>query len=151
MILEHVGLTISDLERSIGFYTEVLGFNLLRKTASNAYLYLGDQLLELTQCRAPAEAPSRQGGEECEERLYCDVGITHLGFRVDDMDQAVARIQELGGQLVRPPYEFEPQIAYVGEPVDEKLRRAAKPLGRRRWRIAIFTDPDGIILELLER
>jgi glyoxylase I family protein len=151
MILEHVGLTISDLERSIGFYTEVLGFNLLRKTSTNAYLHLDDQLLELTQCRGPVEASPTVSEGKCEERLYCDVGITHLGFRVDHMDQAVARIQELGGQLVRPPYEFEPQIAYVGEPAGEKLRRAAKPLGRRRWRIAIFADPDGIILELLER
>ncbi len=151
MILEHVGLTISDLERSIGFYTEVLGFNLLRKTTTNAYLYLDDQLLELTQCRAPAEASPLHNEEECEERLYCDVGITHLGFRVGDMDQAVARVRELGGQLITPPYEFEPQIEYVGEPVGDKLKRAAKPVRRRCWRIAIFADPDGIILELLER
>jgi glyoxylase I family protein len=151
MILEHVGLTVSDLERSLRFYTEVLGFSLLRKTTTNAYLYLGDQLLELTQCRVAAGASPLRSVEECEERLSGGVGITHVGFRVDDMEQAVARIEELGGQLITPPYEFEPQIEYVGEPVDEKLRRAAKPVGRRCWRIAIFADPDGIILELLER
>ena len=38
MILEHVGLAVSDLERSVKFYTEVLGFNLLRKATTNAYL-----------------------------------------------------------------------------------------------------------------
>ncbi len=151
MILEHVGLTVSDLESSLRFYTEVLGFSLLRKTTTNAYLYLSDQLLELTQCRAPAEASPPVSEEECEERLYRDVGITHLGFRVEDMDQAVARIEDLGGQLITPPYEFEPQIEYVGQPVEDKLRRAAKPAGTRCWRIATFADPDGIILELLER
>jgi hypothetical protein len=39
----------------------------------------------------------------------------------------------------------------VAETDDEKLRRAARPVGRSHWRIAMFADPDGIILELLER
>ena len=151
MILEHVGLTVSDLERSIRFYTEVLGFNLLRKTTTNAYLHLDDQLLELTQCRTSVEVDVPEGPEDCDERLYCAVGITHLGFRVDDMDQAIARIEELGGQLITAPHEFEPQIEYVVEASDEKLRRAARPVGRTHWKIAMFADPDGIILELLER
>jgi len=151
MILEHVGITVSDLERSIAFYTEVLGFRLLRKTITNAYLHLEDQLLELTQCRSSAEVSAPEGPEECDERLYHGVGITHLGFRVENMDEAVRNIGQLGGNLITPPYEFEPQIEYAEEPGHEKLRRAARPLGRKSWRIAMFSDPDGIILELLER
>jgi catechol 2,3-dioxygenase-like lactoylglutathione lyase family enzyme len=151
MILEHVGLTVSDLERSILFYTEVLGFRVLRRTTTNAYLHLDDQLLELTQCRTSTEVCTVEGPEDCDEQLYCAVGITHLGFRVDDMDEVVQRIEELGGKLITPPYEFEPQIEYAVEPADEKLRRAAKPVGRKQWRIAMFSDADGIILELLER
>jgi glyoxylase I family protein len=150
MILEHIGLTVSDLDRSIEFYTQVLGFSLLRKTTTNAYLHLDDQLLELTQCRTPVEASPPETPNQ-DERLYCEVGITHLGFRVENMDEAVAKIQGLGGKLLTPPYEFEPQIEYAVEPSDEKLRRAAKPIGRTHWRIATFSDPDGIILELLER
>ncbi len=151
MILEHVGITVSDLERSIAFYTEVLGFRLLRKTTTNAYLHLEDQLLELTQCRSSTEVSAPSGPEECDEQLYHAVGITHLGFRVGDMDEAVKKIAQLGGELITPPYEFEPQIEYAAEPGQEKLRRAAKPVGRTNWRIAMFSDPDGIILELLER
>jgi catechol 2,3-dioxygenase-like lactoylglutathione lyase family enzyme len=151
MILEHVGITVSDLERSITFYTEVLGFRLLRKTTSNAYLHLDDQLLELTQCRSSTEVGARGRPAECDERLYCTVGITHLGFRVENMDEAVDKIERLGGKLITPPYEFEPQIEYVAEAGYEKLRRAARPVGRKTWRIAMFSDPDGIILELLER
>jgi catechol 2,3-dioxygenase-like lactoylglutathione lyase family enzyme len=150
MILEHIGLTVSDLDRSMEFYTQVLDFNLLRKTTTNAYLHLDDQLLELTQCRTPVEELSADTPDQ-DERLYCEIGITHLGFRVENMDQAVANIEALGGKLLTPPYEFEPQIEYVVEPTDEKLRRAAKPIGRTHWRIATFSDPDGIILELLER
>jgi glyoxylase I family protein len=151
MILEHIGLTVSDIDRSIDFYTQVLCFKLLRRTSSNAYLHLDDQLLELTPCseRAPMATPRNAQG--CEGPLHCEVGITHLGFRVDDMEEAVQKIERLGGELITPPYEFEPQIQYVAETEDEKLKRAARPVRRSHWKIAIFADPDGIILELVER
>jgi len=151
MILEHIGLTVSDLDRSVSFYTQVLGFQILRRTTTNAYLHLDDQLLELTQCRVPVEVSPPETPHDCDGRLYCEVGITHLGFRVDNLDDAVEKIEELGGRLITPPYEFEPQIEYVAEHTDEKLKRAARPIGRARWRIAMFADPDGIVLELLER
>jgi len=151
MILEHIGLTVSDLNRSIDFYTQVLGFNLLRKTATNAYLHLDDQLLELTPCSERTPTPNLHSPDECEARLHCEIGITHLGFRVDDIEVAVQKIEHLGGELITPPYEFEPQIEYVAETDDEKLSRAARPVGRSHWKIAMFADPDGIILELLER
>jgi catechol 2,3-dioxygenase-like lactoylglutathione lyase family enzyme len=151
MILEHVGMTVNDLERSIRFYTEVFGFALLRKTTTNAYLYLDDQLLELTQCRAPAQVTTPDSPEAWTEYMYGAPATIHIGFRVDDMDEAVRKIEELGGELVVPPCRFEPQIEHAVEATVEKLRRAAKPTSKPYWRLAVFADPDGIILELVER
>jgi catechol 2,3-dioxygenase-like lactoylglutathione lyase family enzyme len=151
MILEHIGLTVSDLDRSIDFYTRVLGFSILRKTANNAYLHLDDQLLELTQCQVEPGAQVPEGARVSEQDYHRAVGISHLGFRVENIDQAVEEIERSGGQLITPPYEFEPQIDYVVEPADEKLRRASRPFADKPWRIAVFADRDGILLELLER
>ena len=151
MILEHIGLTVSDLNRSIEFYQQVLGFNLLRKTTTNAYLYLDEQLLELTQCRAPAEVRLPHTDPTWTERMYCQVGVSHLGFRVDNIEEAVQDMATLGCELITPAHEFQPQIEYVIDPVEEKLRRAARPMAKPYWRMAVLSDPDGIILELLER
>jgi catechol 2,3-dioxygenase-like lactoylglutathione lyase family enzyme len=151
MLLEHIGLTVSDLNRSIEFYRRVLGFHLLRKTTTNAYLFLDDQLLELSQCRPPTEATLPETDSAWTELMYCRVGMSHLGFRVDDIDAAVEGMTTQGCKLITPAHEFQPQIEYAIDPAEEKLRRAARPEDKPYWRMAVLSDPDGIILELLER
>jgi catechol 2,3-dioxygenase-like lactoylglutathione lyase family enzyme len=150
MIAEHVGLTVSDLDRSIGFYTGVFGYRLLRRTTINAYLHLGEDLLELMQGSEPAP-PEPSSPEEWQARLFGAPGLNHVGFRVDDLDAAIRELEARGGRLVVPPVEFEPQITEVAATESDKLRRAAAPIGRTAWRIAMFADPDGTLLELLER
>jgi len=151
MILEHIGITISDLERSIQFYTAVFGFRVLRKGDTNAYLHLENELVELMQGSPSNGKAQPQTPEAWQEQMSNVVGFIHLGFRVDDMDKALGRIREQGGEIVSPPAEYTPAIEYVAEPHEDKLRRAAKPLGKQYWRIAMVVDPDGVILEILER
>jgi catechol 2,3-dioxygenase-like lactoylglutathione lyase family enzyme len=151
MILEHIGITVSDLERSIQFYTTVFGFRLLRKGGTIAYLYLDSELVELLQ-GCPSEGRAKpQTPEGRQEQKSNIVGSFHLGFRVDDMDKALEKIRERGGEVVSPPAEGRPTIEFVADPADDKLRRAAKPLGKDYWRIARVSDPDGTVLEIVER
>jgi catechol 2,3-dioxygenase-like lactoylglutathione lyase family enzyme len=151
MILEHVSITVSDLNRSLRFYCEVFGFGLLRKTTVNAYLYLDDQLLELIQGDPGMAAPIPHTDQEWHERKWRQVPAVHLGFRVDDIDDALSKIVALGGKVVGPCAEYTPTIEHVAQVGSEKLRRAAQPIGRSYWRIADVRDPDGVILEILER
>ncbi|MCP4536945.1 MAG: hypothetical protein GY832_07340 [Chloroflexi bacterium] len=85
------------------------------------------------------------------EQMWSQVPLVHLGFRVDDMEQALAKIVAQGGEVLTPPIEYTPAIEHVAELSDEKLRRAAQPIGKPYWRIADVSDPDGVILEILER
>lgn len=150
MIAEHVGLTVGDLDRSIDFYCGVFGYRLLRRTTINAYLHLGEELLELMQGSEPAP-PEPASPDGWQARLFGAPGLNHIGFRVDDLDAAIRELEARGGRLVVPPLEFAPQITEVAPTQSDKLRRAAAPVDRAAWRIAMFADPDGTLLELLER
>ncbi len=140
MILEHVGIVVKNRDESMDFYTKVLGFKILRKyetdTMRVAYLYLEDQLLELNEFYANDKP----------------IGLWHLGFRVEDMDEAMAHFKQQGAELVKEPFEFKPKMYALADVSHEKLLRALKPHGDKTyWRIAMFQDPNGVNIELLER
>jgi methylmalonyl-CoA/ethylmalonyl-CoA epimerase len=151
MIVEHVGLTVTDLTRSIDFYQAVFGFRLLRKTPISAYLHLDDGLLELIQSEDPRGSSQPDAPEGWLAEMRRHNGLSHIGFRVDNMDEAILTLQQGGGRLVVPPYDYTPAIEFVAVADSDRLRRAAQPLKGLSWRIAVFADPDGIMLEILER
>jgi catechol 2,3-dioxygenase-like lactoylglutathione lyase family enzyme len=148
LVFEHVGLVVSDLNRSLEFYMQVIGFSVLRRTDVNAYLYLGTELLELIQAVDPAVAPVPTG--QYPHRLN-GPGNMHLGFRVPDMVEALSRLELLGGELISPPRRWEQNIEFAADVDDDKLKRAARPIGNSYWTIAVLRDPDGAMLELVER
>jgi len=140
MILEHVSIVVKNRDATMDFYTKILGFKILRKyetdTMRVAYLYLEDQLLELNEFYANDEP----------------IGLWHLGFRVEDMDEAIAHFKEQGAEQVSDPIEFKPKMYALADVSNEKLLRALKPKeDKTYWRIAMFSDPNGVIIELLER
>lgn len=120
MHLEHVNLTVSDVERSAAFYSDLLGFHVRWKgetVAGSPAAHVGDDrcYLALFQSTDETDAPNN----------YEVVGLNHLGFVVDDLDATLERLHALGVQEHFMP-EYDP--------------------GRR----AYFMDPDGIEVELVE-
>jgi catechol 2,3-dioxygenase-like lactoylglutathione lyase family enzyme len=108
--LAHVGICVSNLERSLRFYCDALGF-----VAADAH-DVGDtfaRLMELEHVELRSQflrgpngervellafrAPQAQG--ERRRRPLNEVGLTHLCFRVRDVDEVAERIQALGGQV----------------------------------------------------
>jgi catechol 2,3-dioxygenase-like lactoylglutathione lyase family enzyme len=137
--LTHMGICVSDLERSLPFYRDLLGCKEVGRlelegepTATlnemadckvrAVYLERDGWRLELLEFRVPGwlgpNAP----------RPMNQLGLTHLSFRVDDLDAACARIQAAGGGL---------------------LSRSRLDLPGPT-RVIMAFDPDGTRLELIE-
>jgi lactoylglutathione lyase len=121
--IDHTAVTVSDMERSMKFYTEVLGF-VAHQTIDLPglhieYLKLGDSLLELFAVKDAAGDPRRQIGQ---------VGFQHLCLLSDDLEGDAARLKDKGVN-----FTTQPQAA-------EGVKK-----------LAFFEDPDGVNIELVER
>ena len=121
LFLEHVNLTVANLERSIEFYRQALGLEVRWRGSTSdgrpaAHVGLDRCYLALFEGESvePAPAPN-----------YERAGINHLGFVVQDLALSKARLAALG---VQP--HFEPDYSP----------------GRRLY----FMDPNGIEIELVQ-
>ena len=135
--LEHVGLSVADLERSIAFYRDVLGFTLVRivesppsmrlgdvvglsgASARIAHLVLGGTMLEVFEYQDPRGKPIPP------DRTQADQGYIHVGLRSTDTCADHARLAAQGVRFIHDPIEYRPGI----------------------W-IACFRGPDGEVCEL---
>jgi catechol 2,3-dioxygenase-like lactoylglutathione lyase family enzyme len=139
--LTHIGLCVSDLARSRRFYCEGLGFAFehelhvageptdtllrLRGTDLHAVYLMRDgvriELLHFASPRAPAARP----------RVMNELGLTHLSFRVADIEGALAAVRAAGGRVlddtvVRFP-EFEAAAGFVADPDGQLIELVQAP------------------------
>ena len=151
MVLEHVAIAVSQLGRSVDFYTDVLGFRLLRRTSTNAFVYLDENLIELIQGNLQAE-PGPTAADEWRRQRVSAFGLNHIGFRVEHMAPALLELERSGlASVVIPPYEFTPDLGFVEGGQSHQLDVAARPEPGKVWKLAVVADPDGTLLELVER
>ena len=138
MQLTHVGMCVTDLERSTRFYVEALGFTEGRRMSfadeSTATLLAVDGLdlelvyldrdgftLELLGFRNPTVTTDGT------PRRMDAVGLTHLSVRVADPDAVTARIVQHGGSV-----QWDREVTFSGA------------------RGLMALDPDGNRIELIE-
>jgi glyoxylase I family protein len=96
--IDHVEMVPSDLERSIAFYTDVLGFRLKERVQLDlpvlrqvVYLELGDTMLELLEYVDPAPADPT-----------IRVGYRIMALEVESMDEALAFLAARGIEPTQP-------------------------------------------------
>jgi catechol 2,3-dioxygenase-like lactoylglutathione lyase family enzyme len=160
MRMDHVSLTVRDVDRSVEFYSKALGLKLLRVSVlnpspetqfKNAYMYRGSFLLELITATDAATQP--QPPASWQTSLRASIGITHLGVRVKNLESAMAKLEAAGARKIGGPFEISKKttkIAYAAAKVPPNIKYARRP-GNRPWRNAVFADPDGVVIELVER
>ncbi len=126
-MIHHVAIIVSDYETAKDFYVNKLGFEIIRENYRSSRkdwkldlrIGTGPEAVEL-EIFAEPDPPKRVSRPEA-------CGLRHLSFKVDDVDEAVQELKDLG-------IECEP--IRVDEYTDKKM--------------TFFFDPDGLPLELHE-
>lgn len=108
-VFSHYGICVSDLDRAKRFYTDALGFTLAEDfTVGSEFaalmglddVSLTSQFLEKDGVRLELlffGTPDAVG--EATMRPINQLGLTHLSFRVDDVDEVAALVAEHGGTV----------------------------------------------------
>ena len=122
----HTMLRVGNLQRSIDFYTQVLGMKLLRTSENQAYKYtLAFVGFESNPEQAEIELTYNWGVESYEP----GTAFGHIALGVPDAYSACEKIKAAGGNITRE----------------------AGPVMGGRTVIAFVTDPDGYKIELIQR
>ena len=126
MRILHTMIRVGDLDRSIKFYTEVLGMKLLRKKDypdgkfTLAFVGYGSEsdntVIELTY-------------NWDTDQYDLGSGFGHLAIEVDDVYKATEEVRNRGGKIIRD----------------------AGPMNAGTTIIAFVEDPDGYQIELLDK
>ena len=139
-MLTHIGICVSDLDRSLAFYREVLGCKEVGRLVASGPLT--DRILALEGTELEAVYLERDGfrlellhyrspghREAVIPRPINQLGLTHISLRVEDMAAVCDAIEAAGGRLLR-----------------ERRDGDGAPSG-----VEMATDPDGMLIELIEK
>jgi catechol 2,3-dioxygenase-like lactoylglutathione lyase family enzyme len=138
---DHTGITVSNLERSLAFWQDVLGFELSHRAHQTGELaeqitgVAGAEILiavvkapghkiELLEYRAPSDRKRA-------DLRPCDVGSIHVALTVDNLDAVLETIAASGWKAAGTP-----QTLTTGP-------NAGK-------RVIYVRDPDGTTIEFME-
>ena len=126
MRMLHTMLRVRDLDKSLAFYTDLMGMQLLRKSDNPEYEYTLAFVGYADESeQAVLELTYNWGDHEYE----LGTAYGHVAFAVEDIYQFCAKLEKSGADVYRKPGPVK-----GGETV-----------------IAFVRDPDGYAIELIER
>jgi lactoylglutathione lyase len=128
--IRHTMLRVKDLDRSIAFYTEVLGMEVFRRRDNEGGKYSVAFLGYGSEASDPAIELTYNWGQD--DGYELGTGFGHIAIGVPDIYGVCARVEAMGMQVPRPPGPL-------------------KHSGPDGPVIAFIRDPDGYSIELGER
>lgn len=121
MRILHTMLRVSDLDRSIKFYTEALGMRVLRTSENTEYQYtLAFLGYEDEDKSAVLELTYNWGVDQ----YQLGTAYGHIAIGTDDIYATCDRVQSVGGQITRKPGPVKggtTVIAFVDDPDGYKI------------------------------
>lgn len=121
MKFRHQGLCVTDLERSLNFYEQALGFTVVMRAKTGGdfaakmsqienvdveviMLEMDGKMLELIKFKSPGHVDNQL------PRPMNKVGFTHLSFVVDDIDEEVEKIRSKGYKVMDETRAHHPDL-----------------------------------------
>ena len=117
---DHTHLTSQDSEKTVEFYTQVLGAEIIKVQEGG-----GRKLIDVDLGRVPVRISSGTGADDAWQGLR--YGLHHLGLIVDDMDEFTTRLKSEGVEFVVEPNQPKPGV-----------------------KMAFFKGPDDVLFEVVE-
>lgn len=143
----HVAISTPNMERALGFYRDLLGFEEVMRGGWEPGVAIIDQVLNLKDCSATQVM--LKGGNLCIElfefktptpapkdpkKPVCDHGHTHLCLDVVDIDSVYQKLVDAGIEFHTPPQDFGAIKSTYGRDPDgnvfeiQELMEADSPL-----------------------
>ena len=142
--MSHVAIGVRDMDRSMRFYTDVVGMEVrfddteefggrLETKRRGVYLQMAEDpdatfvVLDQQLAREPFGEPAQM----------LQVGLHHFGFWVDDVDEVLARAEQAGAPVYAGPFDADSKD--YGEPPGKTIRTL------------LLQDPEGNVVQFDQR
>ena len=111
--IRHTGMVADDLDASLHFYRDLLGFKITKKMEESGRFI--DTILSLPNVAVTTVKMAAPDGsliellkfhshsEKMNARKICAPGITHIAFEVDALDDVYERLKDEGIVFTAPP------------------------------------------------
>ncbi len=140
---DHTGITVSNLERSLEFWQNVLGFEFSHRAHQTSEM--ASQITGVAGAEIKLAVVKAPGGHKIELLEYlappdrkrvdlrpCDVGSVHVALTVDNLDAVLSKIAASGWKAAGKPQTL----------------RSGPNAGKR---VVYVCDPDGTTIEFMQQ
>lgn len=127
----HFAISVRDMKESCDWYHRTFGFKIIAEweieelNTKARLMRLGDFELEFFETENNKEA--LDVSLEVEDTFFT-IGLSHIAFTVESLDETIFNLSELGIELV--------------------TKRNVNPVTYDQW--VFITDPNGVFIELVE-
>jgi methylmalonyl-CoA/ethylmalonyl-CoA epimerase len=97
--IEHIGIAVESIEKSLPIYEQLLGVSCYKteivssEFVKTAFLMVGESKIELLEASDPNSTIAKFLSTKGQ-------GFHHIAFEVDDIEQEISRLSQLGFELI---------------------------------------------------